>query len=152
MSFHTPPGTRGTRQPRGPILRLANRLSVNRVRRSGGRAMGMNVLILSTVGRKSGQVRQTPLAWFPGAGAAWIVVASANGAAGHPAWYLNLAAHPDEVEIEVQGRSVAVTAEELHGAERDEAWTHVVATVPRFASYQEHTDRVLPVIRLVERG
>lgn len=152
MTFTTPAGSRGTRQPRGPVLRFVTKLSVGRVRRTGGRAMGMDVLVLRTVGRTSGTVRETPVAWFPGAGASWIVVASANGAAQHPAWYLNLAAHPDEVEIEVQGRTVAVTAEELHGAERDEAWAQVVATLPRFASYQRHTDRVLPVVRLVERS
>jgi deazaflavin-dependent oxidoreductase (nitroreductase family) len=152
VTFTTPPGTHGTRQPRGPILRFVNRISVDRVRRTGGRTMGMNVLILRTVGRKSGQERATPVAWFPGTGASWLVAASANGAPGHPAWYLNLAAHPEEVEIEVQGRTVAVTAEELHGAEREEAWAQIVAAVPRFGGYEQKTDRVIPVVRLVERG
>jgi deazaflavin-dependent oxidoreductase (nitroreductase family) len=72
-------------------------MSVNRVRRAGGRTMGMNVLILHTIGRRTGQEHATPVAWFPGTGGSWLVAASANGAAGHPAWYLNLAAHPDEV-------------------------------------------------------
>lgn len=152
MSFTTPPGTHGTRQPRGPVLRFVNRLSVNRVRRTGGRTMGMDVLILHTIGRRTGHEHATPVAWFPGTGASWLVVASANGAPGHPAWYLNLAAHPDEVEIEVHGRTVAVTAEELHGAEREAAWAQVVAAVPRFASYERKTDRLIPVVRLVERG
>jgi hypothetical protein len=48
-------------------------------------------------------------------------VASAAGAARNPAWYHNLAAHPDQVWIETAGRKAAVTAEQLHGAERDEA-------------------------------
>lgn len=152
MSFTSPSGSHGTRQPRGAVLRLVTRLSVNRVRRTGGTTMGMDVLILRTVGRKSGEPRETPVAWFPGPDDSWVVVASANGAPSHPAWYLNLAAHPEQVSIEVGGRTVAVTAEELHGAERDTAWAQVVAAVPRFASYEKRTDRVLPVVRLVERG
>lgn len=151
MSFSTPAGTHGARQPRGPVLRLVNRMTVGRVRRSRGRSAGMAVLVLRTVGRTSGQRREVPVAWFPGTGDSWLVVASAAGAAKHPAWYLNLAAHPDDVEIDVQGRTVAVTATELHGAERDEAWAQIVAAAPRFASYQEHTDRQLPVVRLAER-
>jgi deazaflavin-dependent oxidoreductase (nitroreductase family) len=152
VSFTTPPGTHGTRQPRGPILRLVNRMSVNHVRRTQGRSMGMNVLVLRTIGSKSGHERATPVAWFPGTGASWLVAASANGAPQHPAWYHNLAAHPEEVEIEVQGRTVAVTAEELHGEEREAAWAQIVAAVPRFGGYEQKTDRVIPVVRLVERG
>ncbi|HEY0119292.1 MAG TPA: nitroreductase/quinone reductase family protein [Cellulomonas sp.] len=152
MSFTTPSGSRGARQPRGPVLRFVNKLAVGRVRRKGGTTMGMNVLVLRTVGRTSGEPRETPVAWFPGPDGSWVVVASAAGAPSHPSWYRNLAAHPDQVSIEVDGRTVDVTAEELHGAERDEAWAQVVAALPRFAGYQEHTDRVLPVIRLVPRA
>jgi deazaflavin-dependent oxidoreductase (nitroreductase family) len=79
-------------------------------------------------------------------------VASAAGAARNPAWYHNLAAHPDQVQIEVGGHKIAVTAEELHGAERDEAWRQITATAPRFAQYQQKTDRELPVIRLMPRS
>lgn len=152
MSFTSQPGTHGSRQPRGPVLRWVNSLTVSRVRRRGGRTRGMNLLVLRTVGRKSGEPRETPVAWFPGADGSWLVVASAGGAPAHPAWYLNLAAHPDQVSVEVGGRTVDVTAEELHGADRDVAWSQIVATTPRFASYAQHTDRVLPVVRLVARG
>jgi len=81
-----------------------------------------------------------------------LIVASAAGAAGNPAWYYNIAAHPDKVQIEVEGRKVAVVAEQLHGAERAEAWELIVATAPRFGQYQQKTDRELPVIRLVARS
>jgi deazaflavin-dependent oxidoreductase (nitroreductase family) len=57
----------------------------------------------------------------PGQDDSWLIVASAAGAARNPAWYYNLAAHPDQVWIETAGRKAAVTAEQLHGAERDEA-------------------------------
>jgi len=147
MSFDTRNGTRGARQPGRWILWL-NKLTMKRVRKSG-RAMGFNALVLTTVGRRSGTERETPVGWFPGNDGSWLIVASAAGAARNPAWYYNLAAHPAKVQIETgDGRKIAVTAEELHGAERDEAWRQITAAAPRFAQYQEKTDRELPVIRL----
>lgn len=152
MSFSDVRGTRGARQPSGPVLRLVNRLSVRRLRRArDGRMMGMDALVLTTVGRTSGEPRSTPVAWFPD-GDAWVVVASAAGAPANPAWYRNLAAHPDRVTIEVGGETVPVVAEELHGAERDAMWRRVVAAAPRFAGYETKTDRLLPVVRLTRRG
>jgi hypothetical protein len=50
------------------------------------------------------------------------------------------------------GRKVAVTAEQLRGAERDQAWRQITAAVPRFAGYQQATDRELPIIRLIPRS
>ena len=57
-----------------------------------------------------------------------------------------------ELRIEVEGRTVAVVAEQLHGAERAEAWEQIVAAAPRFGQYQQKTDRELPVLRLVARS
>ena len=152
MVFDTRRGTRGARQPRGRWLVWLNRLVAGRVRRGGGKLGGsMDVLVLTTVGRRTGAERQTPVGWFPGDGDGWLVVASAAGAAGNPAWYYNLAAHPDKVQVEVHGRRVAVTAEQLHGAEREQAWAGIVAAAPRFGQYQQKTDRELPVIRLTPR-
>jgi deazaflavin-dependent oxidoreductase (nitroreductase family) len=68
-----------------------------------------------------------------------------------PTWYHNLAAHPDQVEIETAGTKVLATAEQLHGAERDEAWQQIIAAAPRFAEYHDKSDRLLPIIRLVPR-
>jgi deazaflavin-dependent oxidoreductase (nitroreductase family) len=151
MSFTTPAGTYGGRKPSGPLVRFFSKMASGRVRKSG-RTMGMDALVLTTIGRTSGQERVTPVAWFPAPGGGWLIAASANGAAQNPAWYLNLAAHPDRVTIDVSGRKVAVTAEELHGPERDEAWRQIVAAAPRFAGYETKTDRRIPVIRLRERG
>ena len=150
MSFTHPTGTRGAKQP-GRSFRWMNRLIMGRARRTEGKTMGMNLLVLTTVGRKSGQERQTPLAWFPGPDGSWLVVASANGAPANPAWYLNLAAHPDQVTVEQAGRKVAVTAEELHGAEREHAWQQIKAAADNFRKYEQTTDRKLPVIRLAPR-
>jgi deazaflavin-dependent oxidoreductase (nitroreductase family) len=149
MSFDTPNGTRGSRQPSGPFFRWGNKLAARRLRRKGGKMMGLNALVLTTVGRKSGLERANPVGWFPGPDGSWLIVASAAGAAGNPAWYYNIAAHPDKVQVEIDGRKVAVIAEQLHGAERDEAWRQITAAAPRFAQYQKKTDRELPVIRLV---
>jgi deazaflavin-dependent oxidoreductase (nitroreductase family) len=152
MSFDTHAGTRGGRQPSGPMVKLVNKLAAGRIRRKGGQFMGFNALILTTVGRKSGAARTSPVGWFPGNDGSWLIVASAAGAVGNPAWYYNIAAHPDQVQIEIQGRKVAVTAEQLHGDERAEAWERIIAAAPRFAGYQQKTDRELPVIRLVARS
>ena len=66
-------------------------------RRTGDRFMGMDLLYLTTVGAKTGEKRQSPLARFPDGDDAWIVVASNGGASPHPSWYYNLLAHPDQV-------------------------------------------------------
>ncbi len=151
MSFETRNGTRGARQPGGRVMLWLNKLNMRRIRKSG-RVMGFDALVLTTLGRKSGTERQSPVGWFPGKDGSWVIVASAGGAARNPAWYYNLAAHPDMVRVEVPGRKVAVTAQELHGSERAEAWRQITAAAPRFAEYQTKTDRELPVIRLVPRS
>ena len=155
MSFDTRAGTRGARQPGtgGAVGRWVQKRVMNRIRRKGKMpGLGFNALVLTTIGRKSGVERQTPVGWFPGQGDSWLIVASAAGAARNPAWYYNLAAHPDQVWIETAGRKVAVIAEQLHGAAREEAWRQITAAAPRFATYQQKTDRELPVIRLVLRS
>ena len=155
MSFDTRTGTRGRRQPGtgGPVGKWLQKRVINRIRRTGKMpGLGFNALVLTTIGRKSGLERQTPVGWFSGPDDSWLIVASAAGAARNPAWDHNLAAHPDQVWIELPGRRVAVTAEQLHGAERDQAWRQITAAVPRFAQYQQATDRELPIIRLVPRS
>jgi len=130
-----------------------SRWIINRIRRTGkAPGLGFDALVLTTIGRESGLEHQTPVGWFPGQDDSRLIVASAAGAARNPAWYYNLAAHPDQVWIELPGRKLAVTAEQLHGAERDAAWRQITATVPRFANYQQSTDRELPIIRLVPRS
>jgi deazaflavin-dependent oxidoreductase (nitroreductase family) len=152
VSFDTKAGTRGARQPSGFALRTVNKLMASRIRRKGGKIMGFNGLVLTTTGRKTGAERTNPVGWFPGKDGSWLIVASASGSAGNPAWYYNIAAHPDQVQIEVEGRKVAVVAEQLHGPERAEAWQQIATAAPRFAGYQQKTDRELPVIRLVPRS
>jgi deazaflavin-dependent oxidoreductase (nitroreductase family) len=149
MSFDTPAGTRGGRQPRaGLILRLGNNNAASRFRRTG-KMLGFNGVLLRTVGARSGAERTSPVGWWPGPDGSWLIVAAANGAARNPAWYHNIAAHPGQVQIEVDGRRIGVMAEQLHGTARAQAWQQIAATTPRFAQYQRKTDRELPIIRLV---
>jgi len=152
VSFDTTAGTRGGRQPAGLVFRWGNKLVAGRVRKGGAKFLGFNALVLTTIGRKSGAERTTPVGWFPGPDGSWLIVASAAGAKGNPAWYYNIAAHPDQVQIEVGGQKVPVTAEQLHGADRAAAWRQITTAVPRFAKYQVKTDRELPIIRLVRRS
>ncbi|WP_432890437.1 nitroreductase/quinone reductase family protein [Kribbella sp. CA-245084] len=149
MSFDAMAGTRGARQPKGRVMRWMNALMARRIGR-GSKFMGFDALVLRTIGRKSGEERRTPVGWFPGADGSRLIVASAAGAPKNPAWYYNLAANP-EVLIDIDGTTIAVRAEQLHGAERAEAWERITAAAPRFAEYQVKTDRELPVIKLTER-
>jgi deazaflavin-dependent oxidoreductase (nitroreductase family) len=154
MGFDTPDGTRGARQPRAGLMqRWVNNMAAGRIRRKGRMpGLNFNALVLTTVGRKTGQERANPVGWFPGGDGSWLIVASAAGAPRNPAWYHNIAAHPDQVKIDVNGKTIPVTAEQLHGAEREEAWQQIAAAAPRFADYQQKTDRELPIIRLMSRS
>ncbi len=76
------------------------------------------------------------------------MVASFGGAARHPAWYHNIVAHPDRVQVEVRGVTHRVAVEQLEGPAYDAAWAHVTARSPCFLDYVKRTDRRLPVLRL----
>ena len=150
MSFQkTPGGTRGGRSmPSNGMTRLLTRVMTSWHRRSGDKFLGMDVLYLTTVGAKSGEKRQTTVSRFPGGDGSWLVVASAGGATGNPAWYHNIAAHPDQIWIEFGGQRHHVTAKQLEGEERAQAWQRITASQPRYAGYEKKTDRLIPVVRL----
>jgi deazaflavin-dependent oxidoreductase (nitroreductase family) len=154
MSLDTPTGTRGARTPgaSSPIAKWVGRLMGRQHRRAGYKFQGMDVLFLTTTGRKSGQAHENPVAWFADGDEAWLVVAAAGGTAKNPAWYANMAAHPDQVWIELPDRKLQVTPEQLAGERREAAWQRITAAQPRFAKYQTKTDRSLPEIRLVPAG
>jgi deazaflavin-dependent oxidoreductase (nitroreductase family) len=140
----TPAGTRGAaiRQPPKWLLGLAQPV----VDLILGRRL--KLLKLTTVGAKSGNAHRVSLAYFPAGPNAWYVVASYGGASKHPAWYYNMAKHPDQIWIELDGRRVRVAAETVTGAEREQAWRAIVATWKGYADYQTRTDRVIPVVKL----
>ena len=78
MSFDTPAGTRGGWQPGagGPIGRWWTKRAMSRIRRKG-KIMGLDALVLTTIGRKSGAERTVPVGWFPGDEGSWLIVAAA---------------------------------------------------------------------------
>src|ERR1700681_3746579 len=107
-------GTRGTNMPGGAFLmRLAKPLmdrQVESIRRAAGpepkMSMGLPVILLTTVGAKTGKEHTHILGGFPDGPDAWLVVASKGGAATHPAWFINLAKNPDKVWIQVGDRKM----------------------------------------------
>ena len=130
-------------------MKLLGRVSAVLYRLGIGRRAGATqILLLTTKGAKTAQVRTHPLAWFPDGEEAWLVVASFGGSALHPAWYRNLVAHPEQVSIEVGNRKLRVTPQLLEGPEREDRWGRIVAAAPNFGDYAQRTDRVLPVVRL----
>jgi deazaflavin-dependent oxidoreductase (nitroreductase family) len=151
MTFETTPsGTRGARMPAwaNALTRLTTRMMIKQHRRKGDRFQGMDLMYLTTVGAKTGQERLTPVAHFPAGDGGWLIVASSAGSARHPSWYHNIAAHPDQVRVEVAGRHLRVNAEQLEGERREEAWQQITAAQSRYAGYQQKTDRILPILHL----
>ncbi|PXY36418.1 nitroreductase family deazaflavin-dependent oxidoreductase [Prauserella flavalba] len=148
----------GNRKKPGPLTRASlwfqrrtNVKTNEKIRRKGGKIMGMDLLILHTVGRRSGQRRESPVTWFDGGDGTRLIVASGGGSR-HPDWYFNLVAHPDKTAIEIPGESaVPATPQALEGAEREQAWQRITEAQPRYAKYQKKSDRRYPVIRLTPR-
>ncbi len=148
----TPSGTRGVNYPiPRRLMALLTRVPVALQRLSGGRLKmhGQPLLLLTTVGARTGQPRTSMVSQFPESNGSTLIVASFGGAAKHPAWYFNLAKHPDQVFIERNGRRIRVQAISLSGEERAAAWQQIVRMAPGFAEYQRKTDREIPVVRLV---
>src|SRR6476661_10429574 len=116
----------------------------------GGQFAGANLLILRTVGAKSGQLRESPVAYFPEDDGSMVVVASKGGAPTNPAWYHNLKANP-RFEVEVGTETFTVEAEELSPEERAKVWPQIVSERPGFGDYEQKTTRVIPVFRLRRR-
>lgn len=151
MGFDTHAGTRGLPMTANRLDTWMNRQMARRsIRRLFGR-FGFKVAVLTTVGHRSRLERRSQVCWFPGGHGSWLIVAAAGGTRVNPAWYHNIAANPDEVYIDIDGDVVPVTAEQLQGAEREQAWREVTAAARRFARFQEHTDREFPILRLTPR-
>jgi deazaflavin-dependent oxidoreductase (nitroreductase family) len=113
----------------------------------GGRFAGATLLILRTIGAKSGQVRESPVAYFPEDDGSMVVVASKAGLPTNPDWYHNMKANP-RFEVEVGADTVPVTAEEITGSDYEAKWAEIVAKAPGFGDYQTKTTRVIPLVRL----
>ncbi|MGI3223533.1 nitroreductase family deazaflavin-dependent oxidoreductase [Streptomyces sp. GTA36] len=107
---------------------------------------GLPVIVLTTVGAKSGKIRKTPLMRVEHDGT-YAAVASLGGAPKHPVWYHNVVADP-HVELQDGGTRQDMTAREVTGEEKAQWWERAVAAYPAYADYQTKTDREIPVFVL----
>lgn len=112
----------------------------------GGQFAGRTLLLLHTIGAKSGQPRVNPVAYITD-GDRFVVIASKGGAPINPAWYYNLIAHP-EVTVEVGTKQFQVHATAAVEPERTRLYNQMVTVMPGFAEYQRKTTRIIPVIVL----
>ena len=113
----------------------------------GGYFEGANMILLTSIGRESGEPRLVPLVYFQDNDRV-LVVASAGGAPAHPDWYHNVRDNPS-VSVEIGSETYAAHAEILQDPERSERFADIVAQAPGFGEYQEKTTRVIPVIALI---
>lgn len=113
----------------------------------GGRFEGAPMIIMHTIGAKSGKERETPVVYFPQDDGSMVVIASKAGAPTNPDWYHNIKANP-RFDAEVGTETFPVEGAELTGTEREATWKRVVDAMPGFGEYQTKTTRVIPVVRL----
>lgn len=114
----------------------------------GGPFAGNPMVLLTTTGARSGLARTAPVTYTTD-GDRWVLIASKAGAERHPAWYHNLVAHP-EVILEVGSERFPARARVAGEPERSRLYTERVAVMPRFGTYQEQTEREIPVV-VIER-
>jgi deazaflavin-dependent oxidoreductase (nitroreductase family) len=110
------------------------------------RDTGDPIVVITSVGAKSGNLRKNPVMRVERDGI-YVAIASKGGADDQPEWYYNFVAHP---EVELQDGAVRKTyrAELVEGAEREDLWALAVDTWATYASYQEKTERQIPVFKL----
>ena len=115
----------------------------------GGEFEGAPLLLLTSIGARSGQRRTTPLMYLPDSNRL-VVFASKAGAPTNPDWYHNLVAHP-EATVEVGTETFDVMAVVTTGEERDQFYARHAKLYPGFAEYEKKTTRKIPVIALQRR-
>jgi deazaflavin-dependent oxidoreductase (nitroreductase family) len=112
----------------------------------GHRWSGVNTLLLTTRGRKTGTLHRTALI-YGREGDRYIVVASNGGSKRHPNWYLNLRADPD-VSVQVKDERFSALAATASGNERSQLWRQMVSIWPEYETYQKRAPREIPVVIL----
>jgi deazaflavin-dependent oxidoreductase (nitroreductase family) len=113
---------------------------------TSGPFLGRNLLLLTTVGARSGEARLVPLAYTRDGGRI-VIVASKGGAPTNPAWYVNILANP-VVTVELGGETFQARASVVADGERDRLYAAHAAEHPAFAEYPKRTTRVIPVVTL----
>ncbi len=112
----------------------------------GKRVDGLDILLLTTTGKKTGIARTVPLPYFRD-GQDYVLVASFGGNDKNPAWIYNIKASAD-VKVEVGFRRFTARAHIPEGAERERIWAQITHDFPRYLNYQKKTERQIPVVVL----
>lgn len=137
--------------PSDLMLKTMNTLHKGILKASGGRlgwnALGMPVLELTTIGRKSGEPRTVMLTSPYQEGSTIVIVASRGGDDTQPAWFLNLRDKP-EVEVSMKGKKRPMRATIADAEQRARLWPLVIADHDNYAGYQKKTDREIPLVLL----
>ena len=110
---------------------------------------GATILLLTTRGRSSGELRTSPLIYRTDDGR-WVIVASRGGTPTNPSWFENLRADP-EVTIQVRAETIPVRAKTAAGQERARLWSLMAQVWPAYDDYQTRTEREIPVVVLSRR-
>jgi deazaflavin-dependent oxidoreductase (nitroreductase family) len=134
-----------------PLIKAMSRLNTWVYRATGGKVggkfmRGAPVLLLTTIGRKSGEPKTAPLLYLKD-GDDYVIVASKGGMSHNPLWFKNLEANPN-VEVEVGKRKVAMIARRANAAEKERLWPPLVEMYSSYADYQARTTREIPVVIL----
>lgn len=112
----------------------------------GHRLDGLDILLLSSRGRRSGKRYQTPMPYFQHP-KGYLLIASNAGSVKNPGWLFNLQDQPN-TSIQVGPQRLSVVASSLKNGDRDEWWDRLIAIQPRFKTYQDKTERRIPIILL----
>ena len=115
----------------------------------GTTLQGRPVVVMTSIGARTGKLRKTPLMRVEHDGE-YAVVASLGGAPKHPVWYHNLVAN-SQVELQDGPDKHDYTAREVFGEERELWWSRAVEAWPDYANYQTRTSRTIPVFVLTRR-
>lgn len=127
-------------------IKAYNRDLIAQYRANGG-AGGRALLLLSTIGRRSGTVHTTPMMYVE-FDDRLLVIASNAGAVAHPDWYLNLMANP-HVTVERDAETYAAEAVPATGKDRDGLFARIAELFPFFIEHQQGIARTIPVVELV---
>jgi F420H(2)-dependent quinone reductase len=129
------------------MRRTNGAITDSRIARMLGASREVDVLLLTTRGRRSGRERTVVLQFFPD-GDAMVVTAANDGGTSHPGWYFNLQGDPS-ARVEVLGRTILARAEELPAEAAADWWQRILRRDPAYERYARATSRPFPILRLV---
>ncbi len=114
--------------------------------RLGSRVQGLDILVLTTTGRKTGKMRATPLGYFDFDGS-YVITGSNSGRKSHPAWFYNLKSNPQAM-TQIKDKQFEVQAEITGQGKRDQLWERLIQLSPGYSKYSKRTRREIPMVIL----